>query len=531
VSAITQAPDRARVKPAPIALTAPAGLVLLVAAAVGVPLAISSWSGSLGIPHNDAWAYDQVATWFARTGHIHLVGWGSMFLVGQIVVLGPLAKFIVAQHLFVAATAAVALVATYMLLAPRIGRRGALLGSAVIAAWPGFGVLATSFMTDVPAFAAMMLTLALGDAALRRSSLRLLAGALAAGIWAFTIREQAVAALVAVSVAALADRTTRARTAAVVVPFATLCVGLEAWRRGLPNGDAPKLHLMPAAAVGHALASGWFTLALPLLPATVTIATERWRRRSWVAANTAVAVGLFLLTVGFFVGNYLSATVAFADGNAPRLIPGLPYLLVLLAGLISGAVLAGAVVERWRRLDTLLGTFTVLSVAILMVETALGQTLFDRYLIVLAPGCFALCMGDTRKPPRASYAALAGRLAARDRSCEGRRGLRLGGSARLGAAGPRRGVLASERVLPRDVPGDSVLRALGLADASGRRRPRRPRVSLHVALRQRHALPHEPLPARVDDAEVGEAELERARDGLRLVTERPADSRAAARSA
>jgi hypothetical protein len=396
------------VKPAPIALTAPAGLVLLVAAAVGVPLAISSWSGSLGIPHNDAWAYDQVATWFARTGHIHLVGWGSMFLVGQIVVLGPLAKFIVAQHLFVAATAAVALVATYMLLAPRIGRRGALLGSAVIAAWPGFGVLATSFMTDVPAFAAMMLTLALGDAALRRSSLRLLAGALAAGIWAFTIREQAVAALVAVSVAALADRTTRARTAAVVVPFATLCVGLEAWRRGLPNGDAPTLHLMPAAAVGHALASGWFTLALPLLPATVTIATERWRRRSWVAANTAVAVGLFLLTVGFFVGNYLSATVAFADGNAPRLIPGLPYLLVLLAGLISGAVLAGAVVERWRRLDTLLGTFTVLSVAILVVETALGQTLFDRYLIVLAPGCFALCMGDTRKPPRASYAALAG---------------------------------------------------------------------------------------------------------------------------
>src|SRR5436305_13929403 len=72
---------------------------------VGWPMLLAVFTGSLAIPHNDAWAYSLIAEHYARSGSIQLVGWNRAALVGQIVVLGPLGGSIVVQNLFVAVLA------------------------------------------------------------------------------------------------------------------------------------------------------------------------------------------------------------------------------------------------------------------------------------------------------------------------------------------------------------------------------------------------------------------------------------------
>jgi Dolichyl-phosphate-mannose-protein mannosyltransferase len=409
VSALTELPNAARERRPFRSLPAPLALTVLSAGAIGLPLLVSWWTGSLGIPHNDGWAFDRVAQTFGRTGHIRLAGWGSMFLVGQVVALGPLAKFVLAQHLFVAATGVAALVSTYLVLVPRVGRRGGLLGSAVVAVWPGFGLLSTSFMTDVPAYAAMMASLALGDVALRRDSWRLLACSLAVGVWGMTIREQAAAALVAVSVVALATTRRRIRTVVLVAATAGLCVGLELWRHGLPHGEAPVLQGAGAFALMHRLVSSYFTLAVPLLPLVLAVATRSWRRRSWVTANIVMVAGLVVLFADqAFVGNYLVRSVAYPAGPSPEVFPRPLWILVLFGALFSGLVLAGAIASGWRAVDHLLGIFTLLSIFFIVAEAALGQALYDRYLLVLVPACVVVTLGRTGTTvPRRSYAALA----------------------------------------------------------------------------------------------------------------------------
>ncbi|NUT51809.1 MAG: hypothetical protein HOV94_31630, partial [Saccharothrix sp.] len=127
-----------------------------------VPLSLAVTTGSLSIPHNDSWAYSRIAETFGRTGRIELLGWNRSALFGQFLPLGPLASRLEAQHVFVALLGLVALVATYDLCVASTGRRRAALAAVAVALWPGFGLLATSFMSDMPTLAAVTACLALG---------------------------------------------------------------------------------------------------------------------------------------------------------------------------------------------------------------------------------------------------------------------------------------------------------------------------------------------------------------------------------
>jgi hypothetical protein len=389
-------------------------LGVLAVIGIGLPLVVSSLTNSLTIPHNDDWAYSRVAETFGFTGHITLVGWNRAFLVGQFAVLGPLARWILAQHLFVAATGVVAIVATFAVLHQRVGRRRALLGSAVVALWPGFGLLATSFMGDVPCFAAMMVALALGDAAVRRTSPRLFVCALGVAIWGVTVREQALAAFVAVSIAGLSAIRMR-RVVTAVIAGSIVLLALEAWRRSLAHGDSPAVHLVAIPDVARLWARAYFTLAAPLLPLTLTVALRSWRRSSWVAAIIVGAAGLKLALsygTGLFIGNYFTRHVAYQQASlgGPVVIPRFIWLLVVIASVCSGAVLAGAVVSRWRRIDRTLGTFTLISLLLIVLPSIVNQPVFDRYLLVLVPACVVLTTdrSEIRHVLVRSYAALAG---------------------------------------------------------------------------------------------------------------------------
>lgn len=165
-----------------------ARLLIALAIAVGVlvPLALSVVTGSISIPHNDAWSHAVIARTFAETGRIELVGWNRSSLVGQIVVLGPLAGSGVVQHLWVSATAAVGLLATYRLVSSRGAETTGATAALVVAAAPQFPLLATSFMTDVPAYTAVVLALTLADTALATDRPGVLALSLAVGLWGVT---------------------------------------------------------------------------------------------------------------------------------------------------------------------------------------------------------------------------------------------------------------------------------------------------------------------------------------------------------
>ncbi len=390
-----------------------AGAVVLAAV---VPVLLAAVSGSLAIPHNDAWSYSRIAQHFAGTGELRLLGWNRSSLVGQLVVLGPLGSSIVAQHLFVALLAGVAVLACYDLLLPHTGPRRAAFGALVLAAWPELGMLSASFMSDVPTLVAVLGCLTLAQRAFAASSVRLFAASLLVGLWGVTIREQAVAAPAAV----LAFAAWRAwqlkgfRLGPVLgsgAAFGALVVAFELWRRSLPGDDPPNPPptgpVLPA--VLDLTLRGYFLLALAVSPALVLVARPwRWRPGSWLAAAAAAGVA------GLVWHDYRLAGFSMSDALHPRgpwptvmlgdrTMFGPPVLAVIVVlSTVAGALLAGLLASGEARLPALIGCFTVLTVAGTLATRAAGQDVFGRYLIPLIPVLLLVPLPLER--PRASRA-------------------------------------------------------------------------------------------------------------------------------
>jgi hypothetical protein len=413
--------------PAPLEVVAPtvpprrppaSAVALLVAAlvlGVGVPLALGFATGSMSIPHNDGWSYSRITALFARTGRIQLLGWNRAALLGQVVVLGPLGRWLQVQQTFVAVCGVVVLAATYDLLLPLVGRRRAAFAAATVAAWPAFGLLTTSFMLDVPAMAATMSCLAVGRRAIERRSARLLALSLGLGLWGFTIREQAVAAPFAVLlVAALVTRRShggfrRSLLGGLSLGGAGLAIAFELWRQGLPAGSPPALALPAdvASAAAQAAEYGYFVLALALLPAVLLVARP-WRLRGGAllltAVGAAVAVDALLTrhAATFFPGNYLQPDGPYwqsGNGLPAAVVPAAAWWVVVLAACVSGVLLAGILYQRLRRLPPLLLVFLG-SMVLGNVGTALtGQAVFDRYWLPVVPALLAAVLCEPIAPP------------------------------------------------------------------------------------------------------------------------------------
>ncbi|MHA6525497.1 hypothetical protein [Tessaracoccus sp. G1721] len=403
----------------------PARLLLAAAVVVGVliPLALSIMTGSISIPHNDAWSHAVIARTFAETGRIELVGWNRSSLVGQIVVLGPLAGSVVAQHLWVAATAVVGLLATFRLVSARGPETAAAAVALAVAAAPQFGLLATSFMTDVPAYAAVMVALTLADTALSTGRQRVLALSLAVGLWGVTIREQALIAPVAVAATAiwLFHGPARRTAVAQATIAAAALTAFELWRRALPNGDSPRLLFSLAETANGTMGT---LLALGLCAAPLVLSSRPNGR--WVLALAALPVAalgalrVFQSRSHAIAGNYVTNLGAYPEASpAPRIImPDALWYSLLAIAVLSAACLSALAMGWVLKLKGRDGSaplvgqpLIALTLALLLggtvLQAAIGQWVFGRYMLPAVPLVGILLMRHWARLTVLGWSALA----------------------------------------------------------------------------------------------------------------------------
>ena len=375
-------------------------VVAIIAVGVGGPVFIALVTGNLSIPHNDAWAYSRVAETFGHGDGFALFGWNRLGLFGQVVALGPLGRWATAQSLAVAIAAVIGLIVTYRLVANSSSRRSGIVACAVIALFPGFGLLATSFMADVPAFTLSVACLALGRRAFDRGSLPLLSVAVAIGVWGATVREQAIAAPASLILAGLVIWPWAHRRVALIslgAVAAALFIAFETWRHGLPN-DTPAPTKLVLGRLRLLALQPFCTLAVLVSP--VVILVSRPRCWGWLGRLAASAVAVWIAfelrhnARSITLPNYLDPRGAYVAAfvGAPRVLPSAVWLAVRALAVVSAVLLAGEVVTRFRACRLEIQFFLVAVGIGTGYQLAAGQDVFDRYLLAPAAAVLVLLL-------------------------------------------------------------------------------------------------------------------------------------------
>ena len=415
-------------EPAGVEMTA-AGLVALGVSAVYVAIA---WAhGALGTARADDWSYYRTAFVLAKRGTFELNGWASMMLIGHTVLAWPVVKVfgprIAPLQVAVAIMGAAGLWASYLVIRSFLSRGWAALALACLAVGPVYGTLSVSFMTDVPSFAFQALAVLAGLRALRppKPSMRWFVVSLGLGLVAFTVREYAVVAGLAVGVvvfqrARATDRQLARRIVAVATGWLVVLVALYVWRKGLAN-SITYTPAMSSTAIRHAVTSTFhaaLTLGLFVSPAVLAMSPFRLVAAAWDRARIgsgAVVIVLVALAASskpLFVGNYFARIGSYTvllPGTKPAIVAPWAWDLLGLVGfasLVALGLLASVTVADRRAgspapsagLPTgasagraLVMVFCALTVVVTVaVITFTTAPLYDRYLIVLVPFVAAL---------------------------------------------------------------------------------------------------------------------------------------------
>ncbi len=428
----------------------------LLAVGIAVPAVIAAWLGAFDIPRNDSWSYRRVLWEFVGTGHVRLVGWSGMTMVGQVFWTAPFVEILGKGQWVpgaaVAVASAIGLVCAYSLarsLLPRAWAAGCVLLTLAV---PGILLNTSSFMTDVTAFSAEVACLVFGAAALHRSGRgrwALVAAAVATGCFGFSIREFDLAAPVAVLVVlTVQDRRGWRAYGIVGLVMMVVCGAIYLWTAQLPGAHLESLSLPSGTSLRQLLAS-YFTFSFiisPLLPSALRAAWRSHARPGAVRAGAvaaAVFLGLGTLSLakgwGLFVGNYLMQQgvtgAAVLSGARTNLFPGALWLSLQIVALLAGTALAfvafACLATREAATQLFSGTiqslvawFALLSAGGLLAYGLLVKApLFDRYLsqlafpvaVLLARSCL-VSRATTRPTHALGRTARAGRTGATGRA-------------------------------------------------------------------------------------------------------------------
>jgi hypothetical protein len=359
--------------------------------------------------------------------------WGLPFVA----VLG---RSFTALHWAGATAAVVGIVAAFWLYRNFLPPPLAIIGTAAVAVLPTFVLLTTTYMTDLTGYAAELVCLAVGIAALRTSCRRpgmVLAISTLVGFWAFTCRESSIAAPFAVLAAHLLVRRARGRPLRGTILLGLfLMVGAASfyvWRKGLPYDQATPFSrpaLGGLARAAFVLATSYFTVAIGVAP---VLFLGSWRsvqsllaaRRERIVGGAVAALGAVLVALphyplglpkNLFVDG--AAISQFGAGGPQQsslggmrepLFPSSVWLLVNVVAVVSGALLAViasralpvAAVRRWPALIRdarppasilLVLLYAGFNVVFVAARAITKGSLFDRYLIGLTTACGLLAL-------------------------------------------------------------------------------------------------------------------------------------------
>ncbi|HVE47739.1 MAG TPA: hypothetical protein VNA57_13445 [Acidimicrobiales bacterium] len=412
----------------------------MVALAIGLPAALAAGARSFGLPHSDDFTFSATAINYLRTSGFHLGGDEQMVLIGHVLWAQPFLRLFGAGpnalHLAGLVAAGLGLASCFLILR-RLGHpRFALLGTSCVALLPGFALLAGTFMTDVTAFAAQMVCLALGLAALDRSGsthIVLLASSSVFGVAAFSVRQTAIPALAAVAVAAIWQsamlrRAWRAATVdlGVIAGGFIAIVAIALWRFGLQGQGQPPV-AGPTVGNLFAVLAALSTLALFLSPLSWAAARSVIARpggRGAAVVGAVLTLPWLILPIhgrDLLLGNLFTrrgANDGVIGGLKEDIFPSLAWValqMVAVFGLLLlftwAAQAAWAALPRRRRLiagegdpaTVLLIVFTVLAFAAAVIPALRGANIFDRYLWAAGAGLTGIlvrALPDERVPQR-----------------------------------------------------------------------------------------------------------------------------------
>ena len=405
-------------------------LLLIVLVGGVVPVVIARHFGALGAPTNDDWSYALSAFHFADSGKLNGNNWAAMSLVGQLVLALPVVRLfghsIVALHVEVLIIGVVGLIAVFDLAKQVISPNKALFVALMVAVGPMWASLSVSFMTDVPAFSLAMVSLALGARGVRRNGIdaRFFWPSMAVGFVAFTVREYALVAPLAVVLAAMLvvrrSRPILVRMVVTLLGVLVLAGVFLMWRGSLPGFQSLtplRPHLSSIRATASEGLQSAVLVGLLVTPAIVLAGPWRLLTRSWNRAPRATAAVMIVSTVALIAenatrvshgfigpGDYVlpsgSFGTALIPGTRSNLLPTGILAALAVVGLIAAVVLCVAcvppVAEFWVRLrrrnigvasivPVILGLATCGYIAAIVLPLVAELNFWDRYILPLLP--------------------------------------------------------------------------------------------------------------------------------------------------
>lgn len=400
-----------------------AALAVLSLIGVGIPFGLAAAAGAIGIPTLDDWLYMRAANGLLNTGAVEMVQ-HSAAVIGQLLLVQPFLWLsggdAWAFTAFGLVMTSVGITCTYLVARRYIGIASAALVALLIVAFPGFLRESASFMTDVPAYALIMLSLLLGTRWFQGDGGRVtLLLAVAAGLLAVSIREFAIAAPVAILLAAWGRNRADERwwlawlTGITLVVIVLVVVAASGANRVAP-GTPGKSVILSFAFLGAAFA----TLALVLLPALVLFASSRMAtvRPQIVAAASIASMLVVLAPTGPLLGNVWTPNGIGGDlllgGYRDRIFGGRLWPVFEQLAIFAAVLAISLIFSRARRRpirgeampvvrsralevargsNALLVLFVALYGAELIVYPPFGPIL-DRYLYPMVPAAAILLL-------------------------------------------------------------------------------------------------------------------------------------------
>ena len=402
----------------------------LFALGVLLPLGVAWYYGAANIPRSDDWSYLVSLFRWVDHGRLGFNDWVSMTLVGQLVITMPVALVfrdsIAAVHIFAALIGFVGLVALV-----RVGRRvlpagrGAVLLAVTLAVGPLWAPLVSTYMTDVPALTAQLLSIACAARAFgHRVSIRWFAAAIGWAVVAVSIRQYEIVPLIALVLVAVWTTAQQRewrdlRAVAVIAAIAAVSViTLLAWWSSLPDSLslAPQPPASGVIANLSVRAGGFLRLtALTLLPVIVAAGPVRIVRQAWSTSRALATTLGSLTTIAMvvtyirvpdipYVGNYVERRGVLANdvliGHRGLVMPAPLFDVLVLIASVGAVVMMLAVVptivalgarvraKRWS-IDDPFGVLLALTIAgfiaVYAIAIATDLPIFDRYVLPLLP--------------------------------------------------------------------------------------------------------------------------------------------------